>query len=288
MLIESQIQRNKYLKDLTTFKVGGPAQELVLVDTIEMMLDVMQYIRKKKILYMVLGKGSNCLFDDKGFPGLIVLNKINFFQEKGSVFEVGAGFSYSHLGVKTARKGWSGLEFASGIPGTVGGAVYMNAGANGMETKDSLSHVSYIDEEGKLIKKAKKDLTFSYRSSSFHQMQAIIVSAEFALTASKDARARQIEIVKYRAKTQPFGENSAGCIFRNPKIESAGALIEKCGLKGISVGNAKISLKHGNFIINEGDAKSCEIAELISKIQAEVKMQTGCDLEVEIKRVPNE
>lgn len=288
MSVKSQIEQGKLLKNYTTLKVGGPAREFITVNSTQMMLDVMQYIKSEGLPFMVLGKGSNCLFDDRGFDGLIILNKIDFIRENGAEFEVGSGFSYSLLGVRAARKRWSGLEFASGIPGTVGGAVYMNAGANGMETCDALSHVSYIDEEGKLVTRTKEELTFRYRYSSFHEMKAMIVSAGFTLSPSEEARKKQIEIVNDRTKTQPYGECSAGCIFRNPAEGSAGALIEKSELKGLKIGGAEVSLKHGNFIINTGNAKTSEILELIALVKSKVKTETGTDLKVEVKVIPYE
>ncbi len=288
MSVKSQIKRGVLLKNYTTLKVGGPAREFITVNSIHMMLDVMQYIKSEECPFMVLGKGSNCLFDDRGFNGLIILNEIDFLRNNGAEFEVGSGFSYSLLGVRTARKRWSGLEFASGIPGTVGGAVYMNAGANGMETCDVLSHVSYIGEEGEVVTRTKEELTFLYRYSSFHEMKVIIVSVGFTLSFSEKARKNQLETMKYRMKTQPYGEASAGCIFRNPTKGSAGALIEKSALKGLKVGGAKVSFKHGNFIINTGSAKTSEILELISLVKSTVKIKTGADLTAEVKVIPYE
>ena len=286
MPIKSHIKKNQCLKEFTTLKVGGEAREFIKVSSIEMMQEVMQYIQREKCRFMVIGKGSNCLFEDRGYDGLIILNKIDFLHNRGNEVEVGAGYSYSLLGVKTARNGWSGLEFASGIPGTVGGAVYMNAGANGMETCDALSHVSYINEHGKLVTRSKEELIFRYRYSSFHAMRAVIVSAKFQLTRGLNARAKQLEIVKYRMNSQPYGDSSAGCIFRNPRSVSAGSLIEECGLKGLKVGDAEVSHKHGNFIINKGSAKASDILQLIELVKDQVQEKTGSKLAIEVKVIP--
>ena len=162
----------------------------------------------------------------------------------------------------------------------------MNAGANGMETKDSLAEVGFIDEEGVYIEKRKEELKFSYRNSSFQQMKSIIVSGKFVLRKSIDVRKKQISIVNYRIKTQPYKEKSAGCVFRNPEKESAGALIEKCGLKGVSIGGAKVSTTHANFIINQGNARAQDVLDLIAYVKQEIKEKTGEELEIEIKYIP--
>src|SRR3990167_2778889 len=283
MSLLSRLQKEKSLSEISTFGIGGKARLFIEIHTVEEMLAIYQYIRKEDLPFFVVGKGSNSLFDDRGFDGLIISNNINFINlNKGEVF-VGAGYSFSLLGVKTARKGWMGLEFASGIPGSVGGAIFMNAGANGMETKDYLTQVGFIDEQGVYVEKNKEELEFSYRNSSFQRMKSIIVSGKFLLEESVDVRQKQISIVNYRIKTQPYKEKSAGCVFRNPKKESAGALIEKCGLKGISIGRAKISTTHANFIINQGNARARDVLDLIDYVKQEIKEKTGEELEIEIR-----
>ena len=286
MSLLSRLQKEKSLSEISTFGIGGKARLFIEIHTVEEMLAIYQYIRKEDLPFFVVGKGSNSLFDDRGFDGLIISNNINFINlNKGEVF-VGAGYSFSLLGVKTARKGWMGLEFASGIPGSVGGAIFMNAGANGMETKDYLTQVGFIDEQGVYVEKNKEELEFSYRNSSFQRMKSIIVSGKFLLEESVDVRQKQISIVNYRIKTQPYKEKSAGCVFRNPKKESAGALIEKCGLKGISIGGAKISTTHANFIINQGNARARDVLDLIDYVKQEIKEKTGEELEIEIRYIP--
>lgn len=279
--------RNKHLKEVCTLGIGGPSEEYIEVHTIEEMQLLLKDCYKKEKRFFILGKGSNTLFDDKGFCGLVIHNKIDFFQKKpDGLFYSGAGYSFSLLGVKTARNGWSGLEFASGIPGTVGGAVFMNAGANGMETCDYLKSVDFITEEGDLRHYEKETLEFSYRYSQFQEMKGAIVAATFQLEQSDTSRTKQLEIINYRTKTQPYGEKSAGCIFRNPKSESAGALIEKCGLKGLSIGGARVSSHHANFIINTCKSSSEDVVELIKTIQKRVKKETGVELESEVQLVP--
>lgn len=274
-----QFQKNRSLSEFSTFAIGGPIADFVEVNTIEEMEEAMCVDRPK----MVIGKGSNCLFDDRGFDGLVILNKVDFCDWHENEVRVGSGYSFSLLGVQTARKGFSGLEFASGIPATVGGAVFMNAGANGKETCDSLKSVLYFDGIRRELRR--EELKFSYRKSPFQGMSGAILSATFALTPLADARKLQLQIVDYRMKTQPLKERSAGCIFRNPPNGSAGALIDRCGLKGIQVGGAKVSEVHANFIVNSGGASSRDVKELIRLVQERVFQQTGITLEPEVRMI---
>lgn len=237
-----------------------------------------------EIPFLILGKGSNCLFDNKGFDGLVILNKIDFCEFDQNRIYVGSGYNFSLLGVQSARKHLSGLEFASGIPATVGGAIFMNAGANGCETFTCLESVLYLHADGSKKEYKKEELSFGYRTSSFQMMQGVILAAKFLLQTNEQARASQLKIIEYRLKTQPYKEKSAGCVFRNPKEgTSAGALIDQCGLKGCSIGGAKVSEMHANFIVNTGSASSTDVKELIAVIQKTVFERTGVHLETEIR-----
>ena len=164
----------------------------------------------------------------------------------------------------------------------------MNAGANGRETSECLTFVDFVNHQGQLQRLAKEDLKFSYRTSLFHHIQGAIVGATFSLAPSPEARSKQIEIVNYRKKTQPYGAKSAGCVFRNPQCHFAGKLIEESDLKGALVGGAKVSEVHANFIVNTGTASSKEILELIQIIKHRVKERSGQDLESEIRFIPYE
>lgn len=282
-----KIQKNKQLSKVCTFGVGGPARYFFEVDTVEEAKSALAWAQENQLRVHVLGKGSNTLFDDRGFNGIVILNKIDFFEETlPGCFHVGAGYSFSLLGGQTARQGWSGLEFASGIPGSVGGAVYMNAGANGSETARVLVSVDFISVDCCLRVIPIEELAFGYRTSPFQKMRGLITGATFRLTHESKARERQLEIIEYRKKTQPYSDKSAGCVFRNPKEGSAGNLIDKTGLKGLSVGGAKVSEKHANFIVNTGNATSQEILALMSLVQQKVKKQTTLDLESEIRWIP--
>ncbi|MBS0615456.1 MAG: UDP-N-acetylmuramate dehydrogenase [Verrucomicrobia bacterium] len=281
-----RIEERRSLKELTTFGIGGPARYFCEAVSVEDLSEALEHCHQNNIPFFILGKGSNTLFDDRGFDGMVILNKIFHMEQKGSVVEVGAGYSFSLLGVQTARKGWSGLEFASGIPGSVGGAIYMNAGASGGETFTTLSTVTFVDVYGEVHIYPKESLKWGYRFSSFQNMKGAIAAARFELSPSEEARKKQLSIVDYRTKTQPYGAMSAGCVFRNPVPQSAGALIEKCGLKGFRIGGAEVSTLHANFLINSGGASAADILALAHHVKEVVKEKTGADLEMEVRVIP--
>lgn len=275
------------LREFCTFGIGGPARYLAEVRTIEEMQHAILWCKQSRLPYLVIGKGSNCLFDDKGFSGVVLVNKIDFFEQPiPGTFHVGAGYSFALLGVQTARQGWGGLEFASGIPATVGGAVFMNAGANRSETCQTIASVDFVNEEGHLEVIAKQDLSFSYRRSPFQGRGGAIVGATFVLTKTSDARKKQIEIVNGRKLTQPYGEKSAGCVFLNPVNGHAGALIEQCNLKGQTSGGAQVSEVHANFLINAGNATCRDMQALIALVQDKVKSHAGVELHSEVRYIP--
>lgn len=282
-----QFQPHKLLKEASTFGIGGPARYFVEVRTVDALAEALKHCCHEKIPYLIIGKGSNCLFDDRGFDGLVILNKIDFMHNPADgVYHVGAGYSFALLGVQTARKGWTGLEFASGIPASVGGAIYMNAGANGFETCVKLTSVDYVDPDGTIHTLPKDQLSFAYRTSCFQKMPGAIAAGTFTLHPSPEARQKQLEIVQYRQKTQPYGDKSAGCVFRNPQCNFAGKLIEEAGLKGHQIGGAKVSDMHANFVVNTGEATSQDVLNLIAHIQHTVHRQTGIELESEVRIIP--
>lgn len=284
----SKMILNKSLASLSTLGIGGNANFYLEIKTIEEMQNAILFCKTEKIPFFILGKGSNCLFDDRGFKGIVLHNKIDFLIQDENLFHAGAGYSFSRLGTLSAKEGFGGLEFASGIPASVGGAVFMNAGANGAETKDTLESVDFIDENGMLYHYKKQELSFSYRKSSFQDKKGAIVSARFLLEKNSAARNLQLNIIQKRKETQPYSDKSAGCIFRNPENQKAGQLIDHCGLKGLSVGDASVSSLHANFLINRKTASSLEFKELIKKVQNKVFEKTGITLECEIRYIPYE
>ena len=289
MHIDTAFRTDVLLKHYSTFGIGGAAKYFIEITDIHQAQEALSFCYRKNLPFMILGKGSNTLFDDKGYPGLIILNKIQSIDWQDSQVTVGGGYSFSLLGSQSAKKELSGLEFAAGIPGTVGGAIFMNAGANAQETCTTLLKVEYIDHKGCYRVYDKKELMFSYRFSSFQDWQGCIVGATFNLTVKDGVRVKQKEMIDYRMKTQPYKNPSIGCIFRNPdKSMSAGALIEKCGLKGMRVGGAFVSEMHANFIVNLEEATAQDVLKLIALVKKVVMEKTGKILEIEVKYIPYE
>lgn len=281
------ILQNKSLKNFSTFGIGGEARYFSEAKTAEEVSALLIYCHQNQIPFFILGKGSNSIFDDRGFNGLVIHNKITFFKQNGPQFKVGAGYSFSRLGQLTAKLGFSGLEFAAAIPATVGGAIFMNAGANGQECFDCLQEVDFITKEGQEIIYQKQELSWGYRTSLFQKERGAIVGATFLLSPSETAKARQREIIEYRLKTQPYGDKSCGCIFQNPPGYAAGKLIEDTGLKGLSIQGAVVSSHHANFIVNKGEATTTQnVLELIENVKQKVYLRTGIMLKEEIRIIP--
>lgn len=285
MNIPFPCEKNQPLFKYTTFGIGGPARYFAEAENTSQLEQMLAFAHQEHLPFFILGKGSNCLFDDRGFDGLVILNRIDYFNSEDVYFKVGAGFSFARLGQITARLGFSGLEFAAGIPATVGGAIYMNAGANGQETGNSLEEVIFINDRGEKVIYQKNHLSFAYRSSSFQHRPGAIAGATFKLSFSEEAKASQKKLVDYRLKTQPYKSKSAGCAFRNPEGSSAGRLIDECGLKGFSVGGAEISSLHANFIINTGRATAEDVLSLMSIVKEKVYKEKNILLEEEIRYI---
>ena len=245
-----QIETDRLFKEFSTLGVGGKIAYFARVKSLSELQEAFTFANENALPFFILGKGSNCLFGDTSYPGLVLLNKIDFCNWGEMEVHVGAGYSFSLLGSQSARKGLSGLEFASGIPASVGGAVFMNAGANSAETCDYLKSVTFLHSNGEIVEYSKEDLEFRYRYSSFHKMRGAIVSATFFFSGvGSDSKEKQLGIIEYRKKTQPLKDKSIGCIFRNPPGASAGALIDRCNLKGLSRGGAVVSNVHAKKLV---------------------------------------
>lgn len=272
------------LKEYSTFGIGGESSLFCSCASSDDLQKVFFWAKEKNLPFLVIGKGSNCLFPDEGVSYLVVHNDNSFLtDEGGGSFCVGSGYSFARLGVYTAKLGWSGLEFASGIPGSVGGAIFMNAGASGTTVASSLRYVDYLNEQGVVERICVHEGMFGYRSSPFQKGQGIILSAGFQLVRDENAHQRQKEMLDYRKRTQPYRHASAGCVFRNPPSYSAGKLIEEAGLKGCRVGGAEISPVHANFIVNTGGASAADVKELIRQVRETVFKKSGIMLESEVR-----
>lgn len=284
----------KYIKDEplkahTTFKIGGPCDIMIMPNSCKALAELVKTASELEIKYMILGNGSNVLFSDNGYRGAVFIlgADMSKISVSGNVITAYAGALLSKVCRTALECSLSGLEFAYGIPGTVGGAVYMNAGAYGGEIKDVVKSVSCINVEGVFITYRKDDLDLGYRKSRFTGSDEIIVGAEFELKQgnSADIKSAMDELTAKRKSRQPLEYPSAGSAFKRPEGTYAGLVIEQSGMKGYSVGDAQISEKHANFIINKGNATAEDVKKLISDVQKAVKEKTGYTLECEVKLI---
>ncbi|MQL92150.1 hypothetical protein Taro_024763 [Colocasia esculenta] len=287
---EGRGQKKKHLSELSSWGIGGPCRYFLEASSPSQLISAVRYCRARSVPFLIVGKGSNCLFDDRGFDGCVILNRLNSTERTGpGAYRVGSGYPFNRLGVECSRDGYSGLEFAGGVPGTVGGAAFMNAGANGQETSDCIESVQISTTQGWVRVLDRDDLTFGYRRSCFQEMEdlAAILAVTFRLTPSVSALEQQRRFLERRRKSQPLGEKSAGSVFRNPHDSemSAGQLIEKAGLKGFKLGGAKVSEVHANFFINFDGSTSRDMRGLISLVKEKVHQKFGVELHEEVRYV---
>ena len=273
----------------TTFKIGGPAAVFVQPADEAQLCAAVALCRELAVPYYILGNGSNVLFGDKGWAGAVIClaGMKGGVRREGNTLTAPAGLPLSALCTAAWEAGLAGLEFAYGIPGTVGGAVYMNAGAYGGEMKDVLLSVRYLTAEGQIEEAPAEGLDLGYRHSIFESNGGCILSAQVRLEAGDPAaiRARMDELMGRRRDKQPLDKPSAGSTFKRPAGAFAGALIEQCGLRGHRHGWAAISEKHCGFVVNLGGATCADVLALCREVQQIVKEQTGYTLEKEIRVV---
>lgn len=275
------------LANHTTIKVGGPADIFIEPSSIENLVLLMKIIKKHHIPWKVIGRGSNLLVDDDGIAGIVIkLGKgMDHLEISGTEIHVGGGYSFIVLATILSRKGLSGLEFAGGIPGSVGGAVYMNAGAHGSDTSRILTKAHILFEDGSMEWLTNEEMEFSYRTSVLQKKRpGIVLEAIFNLT--KASPGMIMESLKknkqYRRDTQPT-KPCCGSVFRNPLPEHAGKLIQEANLKGYSIGGAQISDLHGNFIINNGHATAKDVLSLIDHIKMIIENRYNIKLHTEVE-----
>lgn len=273
------------LKTMTTYKVGGNAKVVVYPKNIDLLVTLINKLKTNKIKFMVLGNGSNVLFSDNEYDGVIIkLDEFNNIEFIGDKVVVGAGVSLMKVAYQSIRRGLTGLEFATGIPGSVGGAVYMNAGAYKSDMGYVVSKIKVLTPKMTVITMVNKELDFHYRTS-FLKNHKDYICLEATIQLTKGNKEIIEEVVsdrkKRRLETQPLEYPSAGSVFRNPTDMFAGKLIEDLGYKGLIKGGAKVSDKHANFIINYDNAKASDIKELIEFLQQSVKEKYNVSLKVE-------
>lgn len=280
-----KVEKNVSLKKYTTYRAGGTAKVIVSPKSIDKLLELLKLLKDNNVEYKILGNGSNLIFNDSVYePVLIKLNDINHCDINNNVITVGAGYSLISLAMKVSRLGLTGMEFATGIPGTVGGAVYMNAGAYKSDMGYIVTEVKAINENLEIVTLYNKDLKFKYRSSFFQtHKKYICIEATIKLKYGSKKLIKEVieDRRQKRISTQPLEYPSAGSVFRNPENDYAWRLINVCGLKGYRIGGAMVSEKHANFIINVGNAKGEDIRNLILYVKDTVKKETGVDLKVE-------
>lgn len=275
------------MKSYTSFHIGGAADVMVFPENAIMLSNVIRYITDNGLRYLVIGKGSNMLISDDGYRGVVIntssLDSIVLFDE--TTIYCQSGISLAKLCRFALDNSLTGLEFAYGIPGSAGGAAYMNAGAYGGEMKDVLISCDHISSDGKIGKFDKNELDLSYRHSAYSDSDKVITSLTLKLEKGDPAqiKARMDELIKKRRDKQPLEYPSAGSTFKRPEGYFAGALIEQCGLKGYSYGDAQVSEKHAGFVINKGSAAADDVMSVIEHCRKTVFEKTGVTLEPEIK-----
>ena len=284
---ELEIRENEPLSRYTGFRTGGNATVLV-PHTEKSFTDAVGVLKKAGTSYFVLGNGTNVIAKDEGYPGYVLKTSAAFsaLQVNGNSITAGSGVSLIKVCRLALEKSLTGLEFAYGIPGSVGGAVYMNAGAYGGEIKDILTFVTVLDSEGCVREMKAEELKLSYRYCLLHDRRdLVILSAVFALQPGirEDIEAKMKELMGRRIDKQPLEYPSCGSTFKRPKGSYASKLIDECGLRGFRVGGAQVSEKHCGFVINRENATSSDIFELCRQVRQIVMEKTGYDLEFEIE-----
>ncbi|MBI5698885.1 UDP-N-acetylmuramate dehydrogenase [Candidatus Saganbacteria bacterium] len=279
------MKRNEPLSKHTTFKIGGPAKYFVEVQTEKELLSALGFAREKKLKTFFLGKGSNVLFSDKGFPGLVIKPVFSRITIKGEIMTAEAGASLHKIVNEAMNHSLAGLEAVIGIPGSVGGAIAMNAGVGKSAIGDRVVRVWAVDKSQKSKVKSQKECKFGYRKSIFQKDKYFIIKVELKLKKGDKADIRNTikEMWQKRLAKQPYDMPSAGSFFKNPKSKFAAQLIDEAGLKGMRVGDAEVSTKHGNFIVNRGKARALDVLKLAKKMQQKVMRKFGVKLEPEVK-----
>lgn len=289
ILTKDRIRQNEPMKNHTTFRVGGPA-DIFLTPSAEELPAVLSVCREEQMPVTVIGNGSNLLVGDQGIRDVVICIGFGMrgIRVDGEKIFLEAGVTLAAAAQQAAKAGLTGLEFASGIPGTFGGAVVMNAGAYGGEMKDVIVSVRVISEDGEILTLSKEELDLSYRHSVIPERGYLVIDGELLLTREKDPdqiTERMEELKKKRIEKQPLEYPSAGSTFKRPEGYFAGKLIMDAGLRGFSVGGAAVSEKHCGFVINKGNATAADICALMDEVTRIVKEKYAVTLEPEVKKV---
>lgn len=283
------LQQNIPLAPFTTFKIGGPAKYFLRAKSNAELQSALKAAEEQQVSVFVLGGGSNVLVNDKGFNGLVIKVEIGGVDIKDTTVKAGAGLPLSSVISKVVSKGLGGLEFATGVPASVGGAVWANLGSRGSEISTVLKECTATDRQGNIKVFSKDDCQFQYRDSIFKHQPLVILDATFQLLSNDAAmlRSLMVELAKLKKHEQNVGEDTAGCTFRNPvgAPKSAAQYIDELGLKGFQIGDAKVSTTHANFILNVGHATADQVVQLVSYVKQQVRDKCGVQLMEEIEYV---
>jgi UDP-N-acetylmuramate dehydrogenase len=287
--VKGTILFDELMKNHTTFRIGGPADALVIPKNEIDLKNLLYIVNKNNLALTVIGNGTKILVGDEGINGATVKVSgcLNAVVVTETIVKAGAGCSLANLSLFVADFGLSGLEFAVGIPGTVGGGVFMNAGAHGSMISDVVTSVTTLCPSGQLKRYSKNALEFGYRQSMFQKSEEIVLRAELSLKRDKkdEIKDKMLEYKDWRRKKQPLNVPNAGSIFKNPAHTSAGKLIDEVGLGGLKIGDAKISEEHANFIINLGNAAASDVLELMNIAEMKVFREYGVRLVPEIRLI---
>ena len=287
VLGKEQVLFEEPMKSHTTFRIGGPAEVFIMPKSIKQVQMAVKICQEEQIPYFILGNGSNLLVSDRGYRGVIIQMDRNMgeIQVEGTEIQAAAGALLSSIAVAARRESLTGFEFAGGIPGTLGGAVVMNAGAYGGEMKDVLKEVTVMDGDGKIFTLPASELEMGYRTSIIKTAGYLVLSARITLSRGKeeDIKARTRALSEMRTQKQPLDYPSAGSTFKRPEGYFAGKLIMDSGLRGYSVGGAMVSEKHCGFVINKGNATAEDVVSLMKHVTEVVQEKYGVTLEPEVK-----
>lgn len=291
-IASENILRNEMMKNHTSFKIGGPADIMILPKTIDEIVSSVSYCKKHNIKHLIIGNGSNLLVSDRGIRGVVIKIADNFSNViiKETKVKAQAGILLSRLAKLIMNESLEGFEFASGIPGTLGGAVAMNAGAYGGEMKDIITGASILDNDGRVIYLNKEDLKLGYRNSIIQEKNYTVLEVDMELNRGDFEKIKNItdDLTKRRTTKQPLHLPSAGSTFKRPDGYYAGKLIEDSGLKGVRIGDAQVSDIHCGFVVNLGNATFEDVYNLIKLIQKVVMDKFGVKLETEVKIIREE
>lgn len=282
----AEVRLNEPLSRHTTFQIGGPCDVMVFPETAEALADIIRVCSEEDLMYFVLGKGSNVLVSDQGIRGVVIsTERLQHLTVDGTVVTASAGLSLINVSKACAELGLSGLEFASGIPGSIGGAAYMNAGAYDGEMKDVVTSVTVLDENGLIRDISAEEMRFSYRHSRLKDepLVCLAVTMQLAYGDKHEILAKIADLSERRSSKQPLEMASAGSTFKRPAGHYAGPLIIDAGMQGYRIGGAQVSMKHAGFLVNTGGATADDVIRLIHAVQAAVLRKFGVRLETEVR-----